>query len=217
MRGLLLVLMLSLVCTVLNGASTAWKHPGVAHPPKLKLEAVYVPDGTDAAISRGDITFTANKTPLSSLSLEEIFIVAGAKVSDLPDGRSLDPWASLIFRMLLAYHNEHGALPAVLDEAAIRSVPYYRHSSAAEIDVYRSPFTGAWPRLSAAEHSPGDIYTRVLSDAEKAEYARILGRWEAWFGQGSGQQLCSPVFYLRIYGKDGPIYESLPHATCPSK
>jgi hypothetical protein len=186
----------------------------VAHPPKLRLAAVYVPDGTDPAISRGDITFTGNKPPVAELCAEEIYIVAGAKVSDFPDGRSLDPWADQTMRMIMAYERTHSTLPRVLDEAAIRSIPHYKFWSDEELSVYRNPFTGQWPQLDATEASPGDMYVKVLSEAEKVEYARILGRWEEWFGTGSGKKLCSPVFYQRIYGRMGPIYESLPTVSC---
>jgi hypothetical protein len=178
---------------------------------------VYVPDGAGPELSRGEITFTRDKKSLSELSPEERYILGGAKVSDLPDSRWLLPWADQIFNLALAYHTQHGKLPAVLDEAAIRSIPYYSAITAAELDVYRNPFSGNWPRLDASAPSPGDMFIKVLNETELVEYARLLGRWQAWFGGAAEKKLCSPVFYQRIYGTNGPIYESLPHVTCGSE
>jgi hypothetical protein len=211
---LLSAVAIALLCVAHQAAAARWKHPGVAHPPLLALEQVYVPESENPDLSRGDITFTRDKTPRSLLSVEEIYIVAGARVSDYPDKRQLDPWASQVFRMILAYVVEHGEVPLVLDDRGIRSIPYYSQISDEELAVYRNPFTGEWPRLDAQNPSPGDMYVKVLNEAEKVEYARLLGLWEVWFGQGKGRRLCSPVFYQRVYGRNGPIYESLPTVTC---
>jgi hypothetical protein len=124
------------------------------------------------------------------------------------------------FKAVLAYERAHGRIPAVLDEEALRSIPGYTAWFEREpgmIDVFRNPLTGAWPRLDAQEHSPGDMFIRILNEAEKVQYARMMGLWEVWFGTGPGERLCSPVFYQRIYGWDGPIYESLPNVTCRQK
>lgn len=191
--------------------------PYEGHAPLLKLESVYDPDSGPVDWSRGDITFTRGKTPASQLSAAEIYIVAGAKSSNLPNRQSLNPWADQVFTAVAAYHKEHGSIPALLDEAALRSIPRYRHWLDDALSVYRNPLTGAWPRLDAQQPAPGDVYIRVLSSVEKAEYARLLGTWSVWFGKGSGEKLCSEVFYQRVYGWNGPIYESLPHITCSSQ
>lgn len=118
----------------------------------------------------------------------------------------------------MAYEREHKRIPAVLDETAIRSIPYYENISVAELELCRNPFTGEWPRLNSHTLSPGDLYMKVLNEEEKRHFAETLGWTDIWFGDegASGKKLCSPVFYQRIYGRTGPIYESLPYVTCPT-
>jgi hypothetical protein len=210
-------LLLSLICAPVLAQSS---HPFTGHPPQVDLEVVYGPDRGLVGLSRGDITFTRGKTPADQLKPDEIYILAGAKSSNLPSGRALDPWSGQILLAVMAYEREHGKIPPVLDEAALRSIPSYqawfRHEPGM-IEVFRNPLTGQWPRLDAATPSPGDMYIRVLTEIEKVEYSRHLGVWDVWFGKGPGEKLCGPVFYHRIYGWNGPIYESLPYMTCPSK
>jgi hypothetical protein len=196
-------------------AESTWEHPFTGHGPLLKVSAVYHPEHAATEMSSGDITFTAPKPPVASLTPAEIYMVAGSKGSNLPGGEDLDPWVGQTIRMIMNLERVNGSLPNVLDDSAIRSIPYYKDWPSAELDVYRNPLTGAWPRLDAIQPSPGDMYVRKLTESEKQTFARKLNQEDVWMKtSGPGKHLCSPVYYHRVYGWNGPLYESLPFITC---
>jgi hypothetical protein len=207
--GLSFALVLSIVA-----ASAVTEHPGVGFPSKLKLTSVYVPGATDASISINELTFGQIKKPRERLTPEEIYIVGGSKQSNFADRRSLSPWATDVITMVFRYYKVHNKVPEILDDTAIRSIPYYEKWPSGELDLYRNPFSGSWPRLNATVPVPGDMYVRQLNDTEMRHFAKIMAQEEAWFGNGPGQHLCGPVLYQRVYGTDGPIIESIPHILC---
>jgi hypothetical protein len=80
----------------------------------------------------------------------------------------------------------------------------------ATLDLYRSPLTGAFPRLAAEGFSPGDIYIRPLTAQEIQHFCTMRPRWDMMWNQGlepasqPGEyyevELLSEIFYMRVYG-----------------
>src|SRR5690606_35739049 len=100
----------------------------------------------------------------SSLTDLEKYIISGAEAD--ASGSYLRPWVTEVFDILDIHRQKNGSLPAVLDEAAIRSCFEGSQAPTWMLERLKSPLTGSYPRTDQLNFSPGDIYCRQLTDSE---------------------------------------------------
>src|SRR5690349_11405864 len=116
-----------LVCVLFGVTTAAPKHPASGHPLAGDLSVLYHADQDMADISNGDIVFSRGRTPISELTPEEGYMLAGVKSSDLPDKRPLLSWVSTMFAFYSNYYLQYGEMPKVADPPTIRKVKQFRN------------------------------------------------------------------------------------------
>jgi hypothetical protein len=204
---------------------TAGAHPSDAYEPR-GLPAAYGTEGYayGSRFNFAEIIFQEQFPDPDALTDEEKYIVSGTAVSSNGDG--MPAWNLEIFMMLERYERIHGYLPTVLDEEAIRSVLGDTTVSSSFFDKFRSPLTEEFPRVDALDFSPGDIYCRKLTENELDNIAQIdpyilglvdHGEWvNPETGQTESAHFATGVYYIRIYGWNDVIYESIQFGVSPT-
>jgi len=223
---LVVILSISTAMTfaVVSGAAQ-WTHPVHGHEANSIFDSVYGEhNGYPAEYSMGDITFDGpgNHPPASSLTAEEKYIVAGATTSDYGSDAGLQPWTSAIFGIVNNYYSQYGTIPATFTDVEIRKVRDMENASDSNLREFLNPLTDQWPRLNAATPSPGDVYIRPLSLDEMRHYAQLVPSLnDAWFngrsistetGELASAELTSQVYYMRVYGWNGVIFNNFQYA-----
>lgn len=177
----------------------------------------------DSLWSQGELQFYSvdQRVPYDSLSDSEFYMASGAY---RPDGMFEIPWRIRVLTLVDAYFRQYGSLPAVFDDAAIRTIAGREHATDAELAWYRSPVSGEWPQLTNPAAIPGNIYVHPLSTPEKVYLSQFNEGWKrSWFhdlefskelyDQGNDWYDCftkvnpivGEIWYFRIYGENGVL------------
>ncbi len=174
--------------------------------------------GTHADQSIGDVIFY---TPYpSELSDAEKYIVAGTVDSPQGDG-GMGPWWFNVVSIAIAYYNKNGELPQEINEDVLKSVAWQPAAmNMGAMQWYKSPVSEQFPKLDATEFSAGDMYIKVLSEAELDTLSQtdlyldaIHNRGKSYGSVDSSDEevalLTSPILYVRVYGEQEVIMSRL--------
>jgi hypothetical protein len=177
--------------------------------------------GLPAAWGTGDLTFGGPYPKPAELSAAERYMLAGTYASNGASGQSLAPWVEMVQQLCLDYSERAGQLPALVSPAMVATAKGVSESGLQpeQLALYLNPFNGEFPRLDAAQFSPGDLYVRTLTEDEMRRFAQlnpVLGeRWlegqyrEPGTGRLGRVSLQGGVLYIRAYGEHGVLYEQL--------
>jgi hypothetical protein len=198
--------------------ATAAGHPSDGYPAKPLPERYGTADyGYGPEYSVGDLVFTQDYPAPDSLSHEERYMLSGC-VSG-PQGWSLRPWREEVLMLVLAYYSQYETIPSRITPDVIAAVSADGAASEERLAIYRSPITGDFPALDAVDFEPGQVYCRLLTIGEMEHIASVdPSRRELWFGsqwinpktrEVEPATSVSPPLYLRVYGKNGTIYEGI--------
>jgi len=209
-------------------ASAAQAHPADGYTPE-ELSPAYGTEsmGLPPEWGIGDLTFTRPYPDPAGLTAQERYIVAGARGYG-PLGERLLPWYNDVWAAVSAIYERDGSMPGMLTEELVRSVAKNPENvSQAWVDHFRSPLTNEFPRLDAAAFSPGDVYIRTLTEAEKSHFASLLGEYDHNFNRGemlntiTGEwvraHLAGEVYYVRVYGLTGVLHNNLHYSIFPDE
>jgi len=183
-------------------------HPAAGHPIAGEWHDEW--HYPDASLSMGDLTFMPREEypVFDELTQLEQYMLLGVKSSARSAEHGLMPWTDQIVSWVNKFHREYGYVPEQLTPDVIRSIPGYEEYADEMFDAERNPLTGDWPRLQAAEFSPGDLYIRPLTEEEISYFAehgeKHLRDPGSWTGDDSMVRI-SPVYYARFYGLNGVI------------
>ena len=167
--------------------------------------------------SQGDIVFPPASAfpPREELTPLEKYMLCGTLSSPASAGVGFASWQTQLSAFVTNFYDAFGYVPPQLDLELVRSTPGYKHLPAEQCELLRNPLTGAWPRLDAASFSPGDVYIRPLSAAEKQHFAQYNPQWQSvWLDrvvpagfddEGCPIEASSEVFYLLMWGADSPL------------
>jgi hypothetical protein len=153
----------------------------------------YAAGGQSMPASRnfGDIIFYSSPDP-SSLSEAERYLLFGAMSRD---GRTtIRPQWEAIRTIATSFEAKHGTLPAAIDAEMINAA-YSQPLDEAGLARFRNPITGDFPRLDAAEFSPGNLFIKRLT---ADEVAAVLGDPANLPPDAASGK----AYYVRVYGED---------------
>lgn len=226
----LLVFISLFIALVVMPASVLAAHPAAGGAPE-DISGWYT-SCTGPDENYGEITFVAgqDKPALDSLTDMERYLVGGIHRSR--KGGSMLPWYQHVYFAACAYYKLTGQWPRVLSIDELKQLPELKRRPAAELEIYRNPLTGNWPRLDAKELSPGDMYLKPLTPEEMRHFAdENAGFQRVWFdgvgtdwdamqrGESFAQSqtkrvtLMGPVCYVRVYGLNGVLMTDFVYAT----
>jgi hypothetical protein len=205
----------ALTATDENGAKLT--HPVHGHKARSFIKYIYGPDhGHPSSWSQGDITFPESYPPVSALTEEEKYIIAGSDSSAWSRTAGLCDWVNSTQSMVAKFYDQYGYVPDQLTPAIVRSIQGMEQFGDENLRQYLNPLTDEWPKLKAAAPSPGDIYIRPLTADEISHYAGkskncrdiwIDGRWkDPSTGEYVPVKLDGKVYYMRVYGWNAVIY-----------
>jgi len=195
-------------------------HPALGQPTG-NLKTFYTQEGYPPEWSLGDIVFSPAymKPAPEELTKIEKYIVAGTLSSANSPDVGHKPWRTELVLMTSRFYVEFGYIPEELSGNAIRMIPGYEDMTDEDLALYKNPITGEWPTLNATSQAPGDAYIRPLTMSEKAHFAELNPTWnERWFerilydpARGCYRDIdyITPVYYVRIYGEEKVLVESL--------
>lgn len=108
------------------------------------------------------------------------------------------PWWLAIYNICTEYERIVGTLPDLMDEEALRRIPRLQDATLLHLSEFRNPITGEWPRVNASYFSPGDVYIRKLTAADKRHYEALNPAYKLYWSLRGPDTV---VYYLRIYGE----------------
>jgi len=202
--------------------------PSLAHPSDglepVPLPPSYGTDGCDFGpeFNHGDMTFTRPYPDPNSLTNAEKYIIAGCQ--GIKPEQNMLPWVYYIWHCAEALDARLGYVPDQLSEELLREVGA---RSASAFELFKSPLTGNFPRLTAATESPGDVYIRALTPEEMRFFAGKVRAYQELWCDGkrtdprTGEvlenvKLDGKVYYVRVYGWHGVILSELLFTTVPA-
>ena len=167
-----------------------------------------------------DLDFVQTYPAPGTMTPEEMYMIGGCPRG--PEGKPLAPWYSVVKNEAQRFYYKFGYIPEQLTPdviAAAWGLP--------EDEIYPwvmeqivSPITGDYPYLNHQHFSPGNLYFRTLTDAEKWHIASFSpDNYMLWFegtaapspfDRAAGIKEREPVevmgvFYLRLYGYNDVI------------
>jgi len=208
-------LIISIICSL---PQAVLAHPADGYPPN-EMPPAY---GTEAygrppECNINDLTFSPSYPDPAALTDIERYMIVGCTNSSL--GYALQPWYDEVFMAVNAIYSHSDSVPPQLSEELIRSISVCPESVPEEhINIFRNPITGEFPRLDAAEFSPGDVYIRILTPEEREHFAALSalddGIWDRGefttpLGDTIQVELTTEVYYMRVYGLTAPIIERI--------
>ena len=195
------------------------KHPSEGFDPKpMPINYGSAGYGLGPEMNFGDITFHSPYPDPDTLTDAEKYMVAGCVDSDY--GGGMTPWYMDVFMMVDAIRGRSGIIPdefnhQMLQACAIRPDYFDKDSSAR----FRSPITGEFPRLDAAEFEAGQVYIRLLTEEEQAHFASIFKEYDQNWNQGvqefyqTGEllpiEIATGIYYMRVYGEHDVIFAGI--------
>lgn len=196
--------------------ASALAHPAEGYTPN-ELHPGYGTDqiGERAAWSFDDIVFTQPYPDPQTLTDIEKYMIEGTKDSWTP-GAGLGPWWQNVMNVVVSYDKKHNAIPDALTEEVARDVSWQPSTvDDSAMAMYANPITDQVARLKSKEFSPGDMYIRRLTDGDLARLAEkdslmedaLAGvvRHPVTKDVTQRIRLTSPVYYFRLYGRQGVI------------
>lgn len=222
MHQLRFLILVGLAMIVLSTYSIAGSYPGDGYTPR-ELPEGYGTEGYGLGPDMNYLGlefFSPHPAP-DSLTDQEKYVIAGASSSDL--GYALSPWYRDVIGLVNDIYFNTGEIPTELTPELIESVVILGDSPEMEIDRFRSPLTGDFPRLDAEHFSPGDMYMRLLTP-EEIEYAASIwfGAYDVlvrgvWHNPRTGGEepvyILGGVWYVRVYGYNDVLYSSVDYTT----
>lgn len=175
----------------------------------------------------GDIQLALPLQPPDSLTDLEWYIVNGAETCPYSE-YGMSAWYYNIAEYVHQYYTRHGVIPEQFGTEILAMCPGLHHVDSRAGDIYRNPFTGEWPRLDAREHSPGDVFVKILNEDEELHYAVLKPSLYAYcythayndpvHGHTYLKPVHKGVLYIRVYGRSGVIVNMLYYPfTTPEK
>lgn len=202
-------------CSILVfvGIDAALAHPADGYPVR-PLQKGYGETGYGfpSSWSYNDITFVPYPEA-SSLSNKEIYMIRGS-TSGLW-GYALPSWYFSVFQVVEAYANKHGSIPSVFSPEMFLETTDPNSIDPDYLELFKSPITGNWPILNAMDFQPGNMYIRILSEDDMHHFAELSPSFqEVWFenrmhssnGSYESINMLTKVYYIRVYGDKGVIY-----------
>jgi hypothetical protein len=211
---------LTTVLSIVTLAFSALAHPADGYTPN-EVHPAYgtMKLGERADWSVDDIVFTQPYPDPATLSDIERYMLEGTRDSWVP-GAGLDAWWHQVMNVVVSYDRNTGQLPAILTEDVLRAVTWNETTlEARDIEVYSNPITSTPARLQEPAHSPGDLFIKRLSGSEIARLSEknpalrndlagiVLDPTNGSVAQRI--RLTSPVYYIRMYGRNGVILSRL--------
>lgn len=169
--------------------------------------------GLPAEASINDVTFVAQLPDPATLSKAERYMVAG--LSRRPRGPGqLPPWYEDLLSVIHPHLFSGGQLPSQLSDEYLED--FFGAGYVPENwlpHFLKSPIHGGYPRLDAREFSAGDVFVHALTEEEMLHIAQHDATLRALINneplQGTQMQLIEPVLYIRAYGHDKVIMNTL--------
>ncbi len=163
-----------------------------------------------------DVVLTIPLQPTATLADMEWYMVYGAYASPYSE-LGMDRWHLLVSSYVHRFYTEHGYIPEQLTPEILMMSYGPQQVEPKILDVYRNPLTGEWPRLNAKEHSPGDLFIKVLSPDEEEYYSQIDSDINAYcntyetYNPSTGEcvrmrPVNNGVLYVRMYGYSGVLH-----------
>lgn len=174
-----------------------------------------------------EIRFTHDFPPPETLSPAEQFVVAGSLDAPGSPDVGLQPWWQYVVLAVRSYYSKYGHVPPALSQDILEDL--YGNTvlpSPDWLEMFKSPLTDQFPRLDALQNSPGDLYIRELSEPEIADLSQYdLSLHTIYYehrfypnGMYADPELrstqpyenvthVSPVFFVRVHGWNGVIWE----------
>ena len=177
--------------------------------------------GTPLDQSYGDITFVGQYPSPDSLSVQEQYMLGGttgAPAEFSPNG--FPSWNDFVIRAAILYWRVNGTLPERMTPevyAAAYDIPVAEVSPVV-VELLKSPLTGEYPYLNSADFSPGNLFIKLLTPEERKHFAgNDEFYYECWFnsrvpnsqGGFTAVEFQEPVYYARVYGWNGVIYNGI--------
>jgi hypothetical protein len=214
MRYIIFITALVVVSAI---SSQAYAHPADGYTPK-ELPDKYGEDGwytSDYDIN--EIYFICPFPDPNSLSDREKYMIAG--VADGPAGTHM-AWYMNIYSAVSSYYKKTGSIPSYFSAEMLMETASCgagtEEITEDVLSVFRSPITGEYPKLNATSFSPGDLYIRPLTEAEKQFFAsKDLFFKHIWLdgtlycpetNRIERVQILDEPFYIRIYGETEVIF-----------
>ena len=212
-----LIVVLTMLCMTNLTAYAA--HPSDGHESE-NIELLYTGNcGMPVEWSFGNVQLTDRRVPLAELTSEECYILAGVKTCRWSDEAGLEPWKITLFSIVNKFVKAHGYIPDQMTPELIRSIPGYENTSDDRLDLYRSPITDDWPKLNCEAFNPGNVYMVKLTPAEIDHFAELIPEYaemwgdNCWWDPSDGEYKCidikTPIYFMRIYGQTGVLYEGI--------
>ena len=165
------------------------------------------------------VEFSNDKPDTSSLTDAEQYMVCGGR--DPQSGRIFLPWVNEVVSFTCAYYMLTHEMPQRLDDGIIDRLRQQGQGDYPEaiLERIKSPITGNYVNLNSLDFAAGQVFMKPLSMAEMQRLASVDSHYqEIWFdhtwynpdtGELEGSKLLTPVFYIRVYGRNQVIYESI--------
>jgi hypothetical protein len=182
------------------------------------MPANYVAGTLDPQASYKDLIFIKPMPDPATLTHAERYIIAGLTKRPYGQGK-MEPWREDLYHVVRAYYGMYKKMPYEMADDVIRSIFDEVTPQNWLPEFLHSPITGRYPRLDAAQFSPGGVYMRPLNDEEIAHMCQYDSLLKEVVVDGKmGDQpvkLMGAVFYTRIYGEKGIIHTGLDYTFFP--
>jgi len=167
-----------------------------------------------AGYSFGDVTFVDQYPDPATLTDIEAYMVNGCMQDETQ--AALDSWWRIVMRYVEPYYEQYGVIPTQLTPEVMGD------TNPDDFEKVVSPITGDYPRLDCTAFSPGNMYVKVLTEAEMQQIAAVSKTAYAFWYEGQAQyppdfkthsvRLNGPVYYVRIYGYNDVIFNTLTYS-----
>lgn len=178
-----------------------------------------------AALNLPGLSFRDCEKQANELTASEAYILAGLRPMDRVADLHPEPWITKINMIAMAYYNKHKVVPRRITPEVLDSITVEGSMPQNCLAWYRSPLTGEYPALDAAEFTPGGVYLRVLTQEETYFLAQadttLTGLETAGkihdpaSGEVRDGARLSPVLYYRYYGETGLLKEGFSYLFAP--